>query len=532
MANDLDDRVSQEAEDFAAEGKSYVYENRRYVGRRETVGYVIWDMAQSININMFNDRFATSILEVDLGYQAIVNVVNGIWDVVNDIFTGAIIDKTRTRWGKFRPYLVFLTGPGALGTILYWILPLFFPGSSTKNMAKFITYFALKIIREGGDTFRSISRDGMIATITPHPVDRTRLITMANFFSGFFGERLPEQLMMILSDFIGNGIWKPREGSTIRDLYIWLYAGMGAFTGIVSGGASLYFSVISRERVMQSVDRPSIVQCFKSIINNKPILLITLSEVLGKFSLGGSKSNYFYDVLNFGSLGLITGIPGALVNPVGYALVPWFKRHFSSKVNYILGTKSGDILLFPIWLIGCIGGKKKGLYKNIWVMGGLLALWEVLFMFFYGIRGVIDVEIRNECMDYCEWKNGYRTEAMTGVAKALAGKMAGIFTSTVQTLIKKAIGYDQTAYTAGVKQNSNTQWWLFTMFAGMPLMTGIFSIIPIFFYDLSGEKKERMYAELIERRSKLAEVAKNGTKDELEALSREQMNVSSTHEKL
>ena len=45
---------------------SYVFENRRYVGRKETVGFVLWDAAQSFNVDMYADRFITNIVQVDL----------------------------------------------------------------------------------------------------------------------------------------------------------------------------------------------------------------------------------------------------------------------------------------------------------------------------------------------------------------------------------------------------------------------------------------------------------------------------------
>ena len=56
--------------------REYVYENRRYVGLKETVWYVIYDMCQSFNIDSFSDRFVTNILQIDLDYQTIVRVVN------------------------------------------------------------------------------------------------------------------------------------------------------------------------------------------------------------------------------------------------------------------------------------------------------------------------------------------------------------------------------------------------------------------------------------------------------------------------
>ena len=102
----------QQAEKAAAEQVP----NRRYVGTKETLGFIIWDAAQSFNINIFSTRFITSIVGVDLGLQTLVNSINSVWDIVNDIFFGAVVDKTRTRWGKFRPYLLFLAVPGCVLT--------------------------------------------------------------------------------------------------------------------------------------------------------------------------------------------------------------------------------------------------------------------------------------------------------------------------------------------------------------------------------------------------------------------------------
>ena len=126
---------------------NYVYQNRRYVGRKETIGFVLWDAAQSFNINTYSGRFVTNVLQIDLGLQAIEQTINGIWDVVNDIFMGAIIDKTRTRWGKFRPYLLLLAVPGLILTALYWLLPVLFAGRTSMDITKFVFYFILAFIR-------------------------------------------------------------------------------------------------------------------------------------------------------------------------------------------------------------------------------------------------------------------------------------------------------------------------------------------------------------------------------------------------
>ncbi|MBQ7102079.1 MAG: hypothetical protein IJN81_10610, partial [Clostridia bacterium] len=65
--------------------------NRRYVGTRETVAYVAYDVAQSFNINKYQDIFITDIVKISLSFQTLVTFVIGIWDVINDIFLAAIV---------------------------------------------------------------------------------------------------------------------------------------------------------------------------------------------------------------------------------------------------------------------------------------------------------------------------------------------------------------------------------------------------------------------------------------------------------
>ena len=506
------------------DNSGYIYQNRRYVGTKETVAYIVYDMSQSFNINTYSGRFVTNILQISLRFQRIIDLINGIWDVVNDVLFGAIVDKTRTRWGKFKPYLVALGIPGTIGTCLFWMLPLFFHGSSSENILKFIVYLLLAVVREGAGTFRGIAQNGIRATITPHPVDRTRLITIADFVSGALGEKLPEQIMTVMLDLISR--------DKINISYEKMFVGMGLFTAIVAGAGALWFFLICKERVMQSVETPSVKASIKSIINNKPILLMTLSQILGSFAVGGSKQDYYIDVLNFASLGLITGIPGAIINPFSYMAVPWFRRHFSSRFLYIIGNKIDGILLVPVFLVGCIGGKKHGLYKNIWVMGIAMMLWETIFMIFYGVRRIIPTEMYNEAMDYCEWKNGYRTEGMTSVAQGLASKLASIFSRYISNYIKQLIGYDLTRYVRGTAQTDETKFGLFAMFTIVPFLTGMVSIIPMLFYDLSGKKKEKMYEELLERRAAMSKEATSGDLEALERLAKAQMEIGNMKQEL
>ncbi len=512
--------------DVTQEQRNYVYENRRYVGRTESVGYVAWDMAQSFNINSFSGRFANNILQIDFTLQQISQTINGVWDIVNDIFTAAIVDKTRTRWGKFKPYLVLLAGPGTLGGIINWILPFFFMGTDPTYIPKFLAYLVLGFVMEGIGTFTSIAQGGLLSTISPHPVERTRLITMVNFWSGFLGEKLPEQLMTVLLDLVGNGLLKPKDGNLTK-MYTKVFSGMGIFTVTVGGLASLWFNVIVKERVMQSIERPSIRQGIRSILTNRPILLLTASDILGTISISaGGMQDYYIEVLNFASMVFFAGIPGAIIHPFSYAVVPWFRRRFSTRFLYFYTYIVSKISMIPVFLFGSMGGMDNGMYKKRIPMGIALALQETVFMTQYGLGRVVRAEMQNEAMDFCEWKNGYRTEAMTSVAKGLAVKFGKIIVNNINLQLKKWIGYDQTRYIKGEKQSDKTQYLLFTSATILPVVSSILSALPMLFWNLNKKEREIMYAELLERRAKMANTATDGDLEKMDELARDQMDIA------
>lgn len=466
--------------------------DRRYVGSKETFAYLLNDFSNAFNIGQFNDRFIWDIVNIDFKTNAIVSLFTGAWDVINDPIIAAIVDKTRTRWGKFRPYLVSFQIPMTLLGALFWFLPFFFPGTSGTYLPKLIYYFAFNVINETAGTFTSIAKAGYMTTITPHPNDRTRLITMAELLTGYMGEDLPNYIMGILLDLINNGVlkWKLRN----------VFLAMGLGTSIISSAFTLYFFIVSRERVMQSIEAPSVKQGLKAVINNYPVLLITISDFLGGFSVSGSSTNYFIDVLGSASLLTIANIPSSINGSISYAFIKPIREKFSSKAIWVfedLYTRFWYLLLFAV------GSIKKNYQKPL-LMAVLFGIQLWFDKWAFGIRKVVKAELYNEAMDYCEWKNGFRVEATIGVARNLITKLQNLFMNSAKNLILDAIGYKQ-GITIGT-QTDKTKWWLFALCTGIPQITGILAVIPKFLYPLSGEMRTRMYSELMQRRHEMNEM--------------------------
>ncbi len=461
-------------------------QNRRYVGSKETILYVLYDISQSFNITKYQNVFLADVLKINFNFQTLVNSVVGVWDVINDVFLAALVDKTRTRYGKFKPWLLLYSFVGVALTVLFWALPLFFPGTDGYFTPKLIAYFILQMVSNLATSLNNISRTGMLATITPNVIERTRLITQANLFSGFV-EKAPEILMGVLIDVFSRT-------ESLRPHMNTLYVSGGIFTTVAAGLMALMFVLNTKERVMQTVDKPTIKASIKSLISNKPLLLLTIEQFLSAFSISSDLNLYYINVLGLASMSTIVGIPGAVVSPLSYTYVPKARAKLSTKALWILGSHSDNLLLGGVVAVGLINNN----FKKLGVMIPAFMIRETLWMTVYGIKKVIPEEMRNEAIDYGEWKNGYRTEGMTGVTKDLAQKLVLTVGNALKTWLLGRIGYVQGAGFGG--QSQSTERALFLMSTALPIVTGLIGIIPKFFYDLNGEKKERMYRELYERR--------------------------------
>ena len=283
---------------------------RRYVGKKETIAYVLNDVAASLNIDDYKERYIYDVVNIDFNLLAIQNVVATAWDSVNDTFIGVLVDKTRTRWGKFRPYVLLGEVPLTVLGMWFWLIPFLFPDTPGNYLPKWIFYFAMSIITETAGTFTSVAKTGFLSTITPEPLERSRLIATANVASHLV-EDLPKQAFGIIYDLVINkkiNIHLPK-----------LFASFGIVCAGVSAFFALYFVLNSRERVSQSIRQPSVKHCFKAILNNRPMLTYLASSFLSGFSIGKSRTNFYIDVIGSITWKTIVGIPAFPVKFISYS---------------------------------------------------------------------------------------------------------------------------------------------------------------------------------------------------------------------
>ncbi len=475
------------------QSSSTINQNRRYVSLKETIGYILFDSSKTFTINQYTTRFLLDVVKIDLGWQTVINAINSVWDIVNDSFIGAIVDRTRTRYGKFRPYLVIFGFLGTFGTVFYWLTPMFF-GQNPFDAGKLFYWLILAMLREGGGTFRSIAETGLISTVTPNPQERMGILTKSEVFSSFY-ENIPEFLLAVLIDMVNHNMIQ----SSLRTVYV----SIGVMTTLVSGVFAMLCFFITKERVQQSVQRPNIKQGFLSIIKSKPLRIIMISDLLNALTISTGMDNYYLDVLGSLLIKTFISIPSTPAYYLSYTYLAWSRKKFATKYLWIFGSHMGHILSLVVFMLGSIGGSGTGgWFRSIKYMVPILMVKETIWQLTSGMKKILPREILNEALDYSEWENGYRTEGMTIAAKNMITKIVTNTNSTFTTLILKKIGYNITAGFGG--QSDRTKYLMFIMCTLVPSITGLISMFPKFFYNINRTNRERMYAELNERRAHLS----------------------------
>jgi len=478
---------------------------RRYIGTAETVGYIMFDAADKVRVGP-NGEWTDRILNISKRMQALTTPITSTWDIVNDVFVAAFIDRTRTRWGKFKPWLVMYSLYGFPFTLLTFALPYMFWQTDSEFLPKILVSAGLGMFNELTGTIFQTARMGMCANITPNPDERIALITKAKFMS--FGSSLPGQIFKILRDVISRSTSNTalQVNANLRSLFTI----MGVGTFLITAAMSLYYAIVTRERVFDSKAMenkpPTIKESLIALKNNRPLLLFILSQVLDGINIGGQKGLYVDSILNFSNFGTVYGIPGGFISTPSYFWVPALRQRFSTKALWIASENITKPIQVGIYFFGMIKTKKaapgngfKRMYAHLWPMIFAYMIDDMVAMTLYGTKRVIPEEIRNEMIDYGEWKNGFRGEAMVGMMRGLPGKIAGAFGNTLTNTVLAFIGF-QTGENY-LKQTQKTADSIFALATIIPALTGCIGLIPKFFYNIDQKTRTVMYADLAERRA-------------------------------
>ncbi|HIY35030.1 MAG TPA: glycoside-pentoside-hexuronide (GPH):cation symporter [Candidatus Eubacterium faecigallinarum] len=480
----------------------------RYVGVRENLAYGFANAGQVFGYNLvaggYLSLFFTKVFGIPEEAVATMILVLGIWDTVNDPIMGGIIDRTRTRYGKLRPYLLIVPIPLAIATIMLFAGPEILADTKStviKIVYMYISYFIWEFFYTLGD----VPFWGMSTAISPSPSDRTRAISSARFISSILGG-LSTTILVVMMDLSNSGAW----GLTLsQDFLILAVVAAVMILGLFSLAGRK-----TKERVVQSVKEPSVLEGFKVMFKNKPLMFIIIGNVIGALSgLAGVFQTYYYsEVLNLNSAVLWINLPGTIFGFLTYLLIPKVKKKLDNRQIVMLNLVCRFVVGTLVFVLGL-----KFYNTNILVISILLMIQNFVFSFFNTINMVIPTEMIGDTVDYMEWKTGERNEGVSFSVLTFVGKLTGSVSTSLGTALLPVIGLTFTTNQAGesvTMKGEHTDLFVWALFTCIPYLLGLLSIIPYLFYDLTGKKLEKIRADMKVRREQLSKEVSGGNANE------------------
>ncbi len=495
MSEEMNQNIDTRTREYVLETDLPAYMNRNFCSTKERVTYILKTATAELTLGKYDtgsELFLYKIFGLNAEAHGNAAVTLGLYDLINDPLSAVIIDKMRTRWGKFKPFQYLALIPSILVGITTCIMPLIADAQGMDAAQRLIFYMILSYISETVGAF--FGGGGYIDNVfTPNPNERTALLVSSRFASDLF-RRFPEQLAGILFDLVANG--------KIHINLTKVFASMKSFWWIIATVPAVMWVFVSKERVPQSEKPPQVMKGMFSVFKNKPLLIYTLSGFVGGIDVGTSESLYYDTVLKFNMMSTIAGIPGM---PISYASYPWatkFRRRFSTKALWLM--QSGSILISEasFFLVGLIGGKENGFYKKKLPMTIAMMFGNCLEMVFYGTKKIIEPEINYEVLDYCEWQNGYRVEATINLITGYINKVKGIALTKINTMLLARWAGFESGLTA--VQTQDTMWKMFIAAFGPKLIFDFLGLVPMFFYNIDQKTRDRMYLDLERTRAQTA----------------------------
>jgi GPH family glycoside/pentoside/hexuronide:cation symporter len=437
---------------------------------KEKIGYAVGDTASCLywqTFSMFLMIFYTDTFGISPAVVGTMFLLSRFWDAAIDPVMGMVADRTETKYGKFRPWILWGIVPFTVSGIILFITPDF--DETGKIIYAYATYTVVMMVY----TMVNVPYGALLGVISPHSDERTALASY-RFIGAFTGNIIVQGTLLYLVSYFGNG--NDRIGYPLA---------MTVFA--VAAGALFFFTfATTKERVQPPKERSSIGRDIKDLLKNRPWVvlcsmgLMTLIYVSIK---NGAMLYYFkYYVGNqeaaapFMVTGTVFSILGALSTPYIVRFIGSKKMTFivltlvsaASMAVFYFADPQDFVLMYGTQIIGSIPGA--AMFPLIWSMYA-------------------------DTADYGEWKFGRRATGLVFSAATFSQKMGWAVGGALAGFLLTMIGF-----VANVAQNEATLSGIRHMMSTIPAAIAMLVVALSLLYNLNAPLEKQIGRELQARK--------------------------------
>lgn len=401
-------------------------------------------------VSTYLSIFYTDVFGLGVGAVAVLMLIAKIWDGINDPMMGTLMERTHTKWGRFRPYIAV----GAVFLVIFTILTFTVPGfgSTGKLVYAYITYIGLGM----SYTMTNVPYLALPVVMTRDPREVNKL-NAAQMMGMTIGQIILNLTVLPLVTYMGNGNQADGYQKTAAIL---------AFAALPMFWAVAY---LSKEKItVKKEDQGKISDGIKLVLKNKNLLCAMAYSFFNMFGILGRISVavffYMHCVQNFALITvfmMMQMIVGSLIMP------------FTPKVIDKLGKKNTAILSMVIQgaaLIIMFFGPTQSIPFNFFCM--------ILYGLGY-IAGPCGAGMMVDAIDDFDDKYGYRNDGMAFSLQGTAIKIATAIANSAFLLVMGAFGY-----VGGGEITAHVQTGINLAANLLPGIVFLVGIIPLMIYSL------------------------------------------------
>jgi glucuronide carrier protein len=448
---------------------------RRKLGALQYLGYAAGDAANNLAFSMtslFLLVYYTDVVGISATAAGTLFLVIRIWDAFADVFAGRTVDRTMTRWGKFRPFFLFGSLPVLLLSFATFTVPGMVSGSGVKLLLAYLTYGALGLAY----SLVNIPYGSLASAMTQHPGERAKLASYRMIGTAVTTIMLAFVVAPQVKKYTGDPDGFQR--SLMITVGIFVFVGFALY---------MFLFVTSRETVQRDIASVSMRQSLNTLKGNKPLVMLCLASLAFLVAMFAAQTvNVYYarDVLgNANYLTLLTVLGTASIFVIA-PVIPRIVRAVGKKKAFL-----------SFGVVGIVGGIGISLSppSTPWVP-----------MVFFAIMGVSVAGVNTlmwaleaDTVEYGEWKTGVRTEGITYALFSFTRKFGQAVGGAMAAYVI-ALG----GYVGGAVAQSGGAVHAIRFAAGLvPAAFVLIGIVIFFRYPLTEQTFTRMVAETAARRA-------------------------------
>lgn len=433
--------------------------------------YGIGDLASNLSWGLVSTYllfFYTDVFGISAAVAGVIILTARIWDCFVDPIVGLVVERTNTRFGRFRPYVLFGSVVLAIFNTLTFMTPSLSP--TGKIIYATVTYFILGTVY----SIVNVPYGALGTVMTRDTNERTTLNSFRGFFS-LISNVITGAALMPLVMALGQG--NNQKGFGLGALVISLFT------------LPLFYMVFRNcKEVIQppKENHPSIKDSIRAISLNKPFILIaTFLFLLFTALFGRLGTVIFYYIYVMGRPDLIAPLMAGfgLCTAIGSIVVGVIAKHFEKRTLAITGVALCGAVCIAIYLIPATSVTAIMILSTI----GFIPV---------GFGAPMVFSMVADSIDYSEWKHGSRADGAIYSVTSLITKISSAIIGGITAIALGWIGYVPNAM-----QSAETVQGLNMVVNLIPGVIYLIAIIPMCFYGITKAKAQNYAKEIEERRA-------------------------------